>query len=203
MVRERTVYFLRHGMTEANVKRQYVGWLDPPILCSEIERLKQGNGMEHIKAVFSSDLERAYTTATVMFPKASVTTCWQLRELSFGDFEGKTYDDLKDDSEYQTWLDHRQATAPPGGESLSVFHERIRFIWKKMMEETKETSVAIVTHSGWIREWCRLFGNHLIAEEKLWKLPFGGGICGKFVRKKGEWQCMSLREVHITEKKCG
>lgn len=203
MVRERTVYFLRHGMTEANSKKEYVGWLDPPILESEKERLKQTNEFEHVNIVFSSDLERAYATATLLFPKASITTYWQLRELSFGAFEGKTYDDLKNDDEYQTWLNNEQMTAPPGGESLLALHDRIRFIWKKIMAETKGTPIAIVTHSGWIREWCRLFGNGFLEEMKLWSLPYGGGLCGKFLEKKGEWQCMSLREVHITEKKLG
>ena len=40
------------------------------------------------------------------------------RESNFGEWEGKTYEDVEKDMDYRTWIDDPYEYAPPGGESL-------------------------------------------------------------------------------------
>ncbi|WP_158735291.1 histidine phosphatase family protein [Alteribacillus sp. YIM 98480] len=201
MVEQRIVYFLRHGMTSSNFHKQYCGWSNPPLLKSEVERLKCYAWRVLVDEVWCSDLLRAVHTADLLFPNASLRSIKSLREIHFGDFEGKTYKELKENSEYQAWLEDFFHTAPKNGESLTAFRKRIQYGWEKVTQ-SKQKSIAVVTHSGWIREWCRLY----ISESKancLWNIPYGGGVAARFEMKGGDWHCISLQEVRLTEKKDG
>ena len=51
----------------------------------------------------------------------------ELRELDFGEFEMRTYDELNSIPEYQRWImAEDNETPPPGGESINDFTGRIR-----------------------------------------------------------------------------
>ena len=47
-----------------------------------------------------------------------------LAELDFGSFEGKNYEQLKEDPAYRRWIDSAGMTAPPGGESGEDVYKR-------------------------------------------------------------------------------
>ena len=46
------------------------------------------------------------------------------KEIDFGRFEGKNYQDLNGDPDYQRWIDSGGVTAFPGGESRDEFVKR-------------------------------------------------------------------------------
>ncbi len=188
-------------MTHSNFHKQYCGWSNPPLLKSEAERLKCNVRRVFVDEVWCSDLLRAVQTAELLFPNASLRSKKSLREIHFGDFEGKTYEELKGSSAYQAWLKDFFHSTPRNGENLAAFRKRIQYGWGKITK-SEQKSIAVVTHSGWIREWCGLYFSESKADY-LWNIPYGGGLAARFEIKGGDWHCISLQEVRLTEKKDG
>ena len=64
-----------------------------------------------------------------------------LIELDMGAFEGKTYDQLKDDPAYRRWIDTRGMSAPPGGESGDEFAARLRGALGHIAEDARRCGI--------------------------------------------------------------
>ena len=102
--------------------------------------------------LYSSDLPRcaelARSLAKVWCCPVDVTP--QIREMNFGDWEGRTYDELytKDGDRWQRWCENWQTQAPPNGESLEQFTQRVKD-WLSEQSFTEPT--LIVTHAGVLR----------------------------------------------------
>lgn len=91
-----TLFVVRHGETDWNVKRKVMGHKDLPLnetgiiqaneLAKELKKI-------HFDAIFSSDLLRAKQTAKIISleRKIAVQTTTALRERYFGRLEGKSW----------------------------------------------------------------------------------------------------------------
>jgi len=138
----------RHGLTEANKKRAYLGWTDSPLCHQPLPLVTTYEGY------FTSDLGRCVSTLQAFFPEVKPIQMSELREMHFGDFEGCTFDDLKNNEEYNKWLDHYRDAATPNGESFQQFLKRIDMGWNKMIREAESNHwkrLFVVTHAGVIR----------------------------------------------------
>lgn len=197
------VALYRHGLTEANKNRAYLGWSDSP-LCA-VESIKPV--CAPIDLLFSSDLGRCMTTNERLFPKVKPILLKELREMNFGAWEGKTYHQLKEDNRYQNWLNEWQTAKPPEGESFPEFVDRVDRAWNQIQEHTLANShrrVAIVTHGGVIRHLLDTF----VRSEKSfwdWEVRYAEGIELVFslegFRRKDS--CILLQVAHLTEKRSG
>ena len=71
--------------------------------------------------------------------------------MDFGEYEGKTHEQLSADKDYIEWLKGSYEAAAPGGESFGHFTIRcldgLEEIFKDMMAN-EVTSAAVITHSG-------------------------------------------------------
>lgn len=78
--------------------------------------------------VFCSDLLRCRETLAYIAPTLVKRTVYdqRLREMNFGAWEGCTYDQLKDNPQYRSWIDDPSEVTPPNGESWEQFEERLR-----------------------------------------------------------------------------
>ena len=87
------VILRRHAMTAGNSKKQYIGSTDQPLSPEgeQSARLCAGTGDETVSKVYSSPMRRCLLTSRIFYPKARVEICPLLREMDFGDFEGKNY----------------------------------------------------------------------------------------------------------------
>ncbi len=104
------------------------------------------------KRLYTSDQPRCAELA------AGLARVWRLplevdsnlREISFGLWEGSTYAELEaeDHARWRAWCDNWQELAPPEGESLPTFERRIR-AWLKTQKPCDGTLV--VTHAGVMR----------------------------------------------------
>lgn len=201
------VTLIRHGATVSNEKQVYQGWLNTPLLPSEKERIKQiRNEFPKPQKVFSSDLVRSIETARLLFPTHEIETSLLLRELHFGDFEGKTYEQLKQNRTYQKWMDSGFQIPPPNGESYQMFAARLKTFWERLYQAfTMDVNeIAVVTHSGVIRH----FLVHFAPLEKSfweWRVPFAGGyrLVTTKERLRRKERCISYSEVPLTEKQNG
>lgn len=205
MVHSVAITLLRHGLTEANERKEYLGWTDSPLSekgLKEICMLK--DHFEEYELIISSDLQRCLDTARLLFPTTLIQTNPAFREMNWGCFEGKTYEQLKNEESYQTWLNNPMGAAVLDGESYPAFSERVQAGWKKLL--MKEcNNIAIVTHGGVIRELLVRYA----PEEKLfwdWSIPHAGGYQliwdSSDLWRRGE-RCTSLQVVPIMERQNG
>ena len=121
------LHLIRHGMTEGNENGQYIGLTDIKITTNgiiELEKLRDAGIYPKCDLVFSSPLSRAVETAKIIYPEKEVLINHKFKEIDFGEFEGKTPEDLKDRQDYADWLAGKLPAAP-GGESAMDFATRL------------------------------------------------------------------------------
>lgn len=148
------INFIRHGITQANLDGLYVGRTDHE-LCTEgiqqLLRLREDFLYPQVQRVYSSPLSRCVQTAAILFPGQEPTIIDEMMELDFGEFDGKTFDQLAGRADFQQWMQDAYHNAPTGGETGEEFTFRLvaglRRIFGQMMEEGL-TDVAVVTHGG-------------------------------------------------------
>lgn len=111
---------LRHGETEGSRNDLYYGAADLPVLPESLEELKrraQGGGYPRAARYYISGLLRTEQTLRALYGDVPYTVLPGLREMDFGDFEMKSYEQLKDDPAYQAWITDAEHNACPHGES--------------------------------------------------------------------------------------
>lgn len=152
----------RHGLTEANRKRAYLGWTDSP-LCQRPSRLETT-----FEGYFTSDLGRCVSTFKALFPNVEPIQMKDLREMHFGDFEGFTYEELRGREDYLNWLNNYKEVVIPNGEGFHQFVSRVEMGWNRMMETVTNhcwKSSFVVTHAGVIRH---LLASYAPDERAYW-----------------------------------
>ena len=139
-----TIYLIRHGKTEANEKHLYCGSTDLPL--SDAGRAELQELHYDIKNVrfLTSGMKRTDETLRILFGDVPFDTDSRFREVDFGIFEMRSYQELKDSLAYQTWLTgDNEANVPPKGESGLQMKARILAALSEIREDT-----CIITHGG-------------------------------------------------------
>lgn len=158
------VHFIRHGVTKGNISGAYVGATDIPLAPEgilKLKSLKQNFNYPKVDAVYSSYLMRCVQTANILYPENEVVTMPGLEEYNFGEWEGKTAKDLKDDEKFLQWVSNSKDVCPDGGESLSEFTCRVlksfEDLVKKIIISDKKDN-AVISHGGVIMTILSAFG---------------------------------------------
>lgn len=110
------VLLLRHGETPGNRRRAYIGSTDEPLSPQGREQA-QAVAVPPVERVYGSPMLLRRQTAEILFPGAEYHPVPDLRECDFGAFEGKSYEELKDDPAYRSWIDSGGEGEIPEGES--------------------------------------------------------------------------------------
>ncbi|MBR6025484.1 MAG: histidine phosphatase family protein, partial [Firmicutes bacterium] len=100
---------IRHGLTDALEKHQYYGAVDIPLNekgREELMRFRRDGVYPDLSGctVYTSGMIRTEQTLELIMGKVDHTVEPRFREMNFGDFELKSYEDLKDRDDYQHWL---------------------------------------------------------------------------------------------------
>lgn len=149
-----TIYLFRHGLTKGNLNAQYIGHTDLALTTDSISNLKSIKAHKHypdVDAVFSSPLKRCMDSAKIMFPKSNILVIDDFIEYNFGEFEGLTAEELKDNADFKNWLHGDIYAAAPFGESNAQFSHRICDAFEKVIDgcvKTGTNTIAIVGHAG-------------------------------------------------------
>lgn len=156
---------IRHGRTAANENGIYIGTTDLPL--SEEGRAELYGKMDlyqypRVQRVYTSPLVRCTETAEILFPDHELYMAQELRELNFGQFEGRSVTELIQREDYKTWLRGGSPDVrPPDGESAGELcirtYKVLGRILMQMMEEDIE-HCAVVTHAGIISNMLSCFG---------------------------------------------
>lgn len=129
------VILLRHGQTAGNLAGRYIGRTDEPLCPEGILRVRQMGAFPGIACVFASPMRRASQTAAILFPNAEQVVYDDLREMDFGDFEGRSADEMETDEAYRKWVDGGCLGACPNGESTAEFSSRICTAFDKIIRK--------------------------------------------------------------------
>ena len=152
-----TIYLIRHGKTEANERHLYCGSTD--LSLSDAGRAELEQRQYDIKNVrfITSGMKRTNETLQILFGDVPYEVDSRFREVDFGIFEMRSYQDLKDTPEYQAWLTgDNEVNVPPHGESGVQMRARVL----DALSEIREDS-CIITHGGVIAA----IMEHLFPEE--------------------------------------
>lgn len=146
------VYFIRHGKTKGNLEGRYVGRTDEGLLEDFIYELKEKN-MPVVESIYVSPMRRCIETCGQIYPGREYEIVENLKEMDFGDFEYKSFDELNGNILYQSWVDSNGTLPFPGGESMIIFQDRCKSAFEKVIESAMESGfkeVAFVVHGGTI-----------------------------------------------------
>jgi alpha-ribazole phosphatase len=102
----------------------------------------------HIERVISSPLKRCTKLAEFLFPLRDIELNDYLKEINFGNWELKKWDDIAP-SALQEWSSNFVDNVIPGGESYVELHARVTTFFKDVANNNLCT--AIISHGGVIR----------------------------------------------------
>lgn len=109
---------LRHGQTEGSLHDLYYGATDIPVLPESLAALHaQAAQYPTAARYFTSGLMRTEQTLCAIYGQVPHTALAGLREMDFGDFEMRSYEELKDDPAFQHWMTDSERLPCPNGES--------------------------------------------------------------------------------------
>lgn len=175
------IYLIRHGKTYGNTQRRYIGVTDEP-LCDEGYEQLMHYTYPKVDILFVSPLKRCRMTAEIVYPGQKQILCEDLREMNFGAFEGKNYEELKDEPEYIQWLESGGLLPFPQGESKAEFTKRCQKAFEECLEQIPKGAqqAAFVVHGGTIMAIMEKYGTP-VGEYYKWQI------------NNGEWIALSLK----------
>ena len=146
---------IRHGETAWNVDTRIQGHLDIPLSANgrwQAERLAEALRDEPIKAIYASDLTRAWETAQYIGQVHGLQLNKEvgLRERDFGDFEGKTFAEIEMllPEQSMRWRKRDPDFYPAGGESLVTLRARVMEAAERLAAQHPGEQIALVGHGG-------------------------------------------------------
>lgn len=127
------IHFIRHGITEGIINKWYYGSADLPLTDEGYEALRElmAEGIYPPLGdadCYTSGMLRADQTLKVIYGNVPFKTIPLLREMNFGSWECKTFNELQKEPEYEEWINNKEGsfTFPGGGDSVISFNERIQ-----------------------------------------------------------------------------
>lgn len=168
MPRPASLLLVRHGQSEWNAVRRWQGLADSPLTklgrqqAHEVgRRLADGSVATELGGIWSSDLRRAFETASIIssyLDIADVVSDERLREADAGPWQGLTPETIE--SKWPGYLAaHRR---PDGFEPADVVASRAVEVCSELLQRVAGSAsgapIVAVTHSGFIRVLRRHLG---------------------------------------------
>ena len=152
------IIIIRHGETEWNQTGRFQGHSDVPLSKTgrvQAEALGRNLAIDHVDAIYASDLTRAIETAAPLAARFSLTVTPDplLRELNFGAWEGRSFSDVNaenPDAMKQFYNDPERADIP-NSEPFPDFQKRVAGRVREIAAEQRGKRVVIVSHGASIR----------------------------------------------------
>jgi alpha-ribazole phosphatase len=168
---QRTLYLLRHG--EIATPGILAGKTDVELSEHGLRQLwKSSETLPVISYCISSPLKRCQMFAVEYAAKNNINLQLdkKLKEMDFGDWDGRTYKDLwdikssKQQSSIGDFWQNPWDHSPPNGEAMDHFVQRVDRWWQQWLATAPQGNTLVVAHGGVIK--------HIIA--RLLNLPIPG-----------------------------
>ena len=152
------IIIIRHGETEWNQTGRFQGHSDVPLSKTgraQAEALGQNLAIDYVDAIYASDLIRAMETAAPLAARFGLTVTPDplLRELNFGAWEGRSFNDVNaehSDAMKQFYNDPEHADIPDS-EPFPVFQKRVAGRVREIVRAHQGKRIVIVSHGASIR----------------------------------------------------
>ncbi|CAO5232662.1 bifunctional RNase H/acid phosphatase [Frankia sp. AgKG'84/4] len=143
-----TTVLLRHGQTPLSVEKRFSGTVEASLTDLGLEQAAAAGRRlrdEPFDLIVSSPLKRARQTAEALGREYTVDD--DLRETSFGAWEGLTFGEVRErfPEELNAWLADPHVP-PPGGESLIATVARVAMVRNRLLAEHPGQRVLLVSH---------------------------------------------------------
>ena len=166
----------RHGQSTWNAERRFQGATDIALSAlgrAQAAALGEALAGYRVTAAYASPYRRARETAEIALAGGGVplSTMDELRELSLGDWEGCTVDEVsgREGDPYRAWLLAPHDCPPPNGEPLDAVYRRVQSAVERISAaHGEDEDVLVVAHGGVISVYaCVLLG---CSFNSLWRL---------------------------------
>lgn len=156
--RSQKIFFVRHARPELpHGGKLYYGHTDYPLAETGEEAARTlGRALRDVPfdRVWCSDLVRARRTAELILdgrPEKATETA-SLREIFLGDWEGRSYDEVRAtwDELYEKRGASFDSVPPPGGESFIDLQKRSVPAFARVLEQSPAGNILIVAHAAFI-----------------------------------------------------
>lgn len=147
------LYLVRHGETVWNLESRYQGWADQPLSALGREQAAEVANllsMVAFDAAYSSDLQRAVTTAEIILGGREIAAekLRNFREIDIGELDGRTEQEIRINypEQLRAWRDTPGTLTMPGGESLHDVEARAWPALETLLERHPGETVLLVAH---------------------------------------------------------
>jgi alpha-ribazole phosphatase len=182
------INLIRHGKTQGNAEKRYIGRTDEPLSDIGISELKKIT-YPPCDVLAVSPMKRCIMTAEIIYPHMDKIVCPELTEIDFGSFEGRNYIELSGNEDYQKWIDSGGTIPFPDGEDLTRFKKRsIDGFTRLYSELPKNCELSLIVHGGTIMS---LMEHFLFSTSSYYDNQCGNGhgyivdFDGKHMRRTG------------------
>jgi len=145
---------IRHAEPDEDARGRCYGRLDvglSPTGLARAQRLAHSLRDVELEKVYVSPRLRAVQTAAALGIALNIDD--RLRELDFGELEGRTYDEIEREQPafFRRWMETPTLVRFPGGESYPELRERVAAAVGDIVAAHTGRTVALVSHGGAIR----------------------------------------------------
>ncbi|MFH1427231.1 MAG: histidine phosphatase family protein [Patescibacteria group bacterium] len=164
------IYFARHGQTELGEKHCFEGVSDSNLTIlgkDQARRLGEMLKDKNINRIISSPRKRAQQTAEIVSQilKIDVEIDETWREMSYGEWEGQTKENLKNLPEWSVREKDKYHFLHPGtakgipGESYAILFSRLEKEFTHIKNNFPRENIVIISHNGVLRSVKKYFLN--------------------------------------------
>lgn len=201
-----TLILVRHAETESNVNQVWHGRMDAPLtergqkqVAATAKSIAGLNQRFPVDVLYVSPLPRAQTTAAAIADAIDKQPHVEeeLREFDLGDWEGRTFQDLRDaENLWGRWAED-PTFAPPNGESPASFSQRVEQAMQSLVARHPGQTILVVSHGAVIGNALTRWFGESPQDWRRWDPP----NCSISVLQSGEqsdeeaWQPILLNDV--------
>ncbi|MFQ7001323.1 MAG: histidine phosphatase family protein [Clostridium sp.] len=203
------IYFTRHGQTVWNLTKRLQGSANSELTEEGIERAKILS--ERLKAIdldciYTSPIKRAYETALILKGNKDIDVICEegLRELSFGEYEGHTEEELLKEGrgqEIAKIFNGEMDVKCPKGETLEELYKRVGIALDNILAKSDNKKILIVSHGMALKA----IVNYFRKDKGFYKEIMGQVTLSKVISDNGQFKFEFINDgSHFNEEiKCG
>jgi 2,3-bisphosphoglycerate-dependent phosphoglycerate mutase len=202
------ILLVRHGETDWNAIGRIQGHSDTPLNATgrdQAQRTARRLALEPVRALYSSDLARAFETASAIGLALGLTvvTSSNLRERQYGAWEGLTSAEIQTryPEQFAAWRARVTDFAPPLGETRSQLLTRARVELQRIARRHVGEVAVVVTHGG----FCYVLINHILGsvDGDRREFTFGNASIHTLEVTGDRWSVISMNETtHLLAVEC-
>ena len=202
------ILLVRHGETDWNATGRIQGHSDTPLNAAgrlQARRAAQRLAREPVRALYSSDLARAFETAIIIGAPLGLTVVAsrQLRERQYGEWEGLTAAEIQAryPEQFTMWRARSTEFAPPQGETVRQLLTRALAELQTIARRHLNEMVVVVTHGG----FCYVLINHILGSVNGDRREFtiGNASIHTLEVTGDQWSVISMNETaHLLGIEC-